>query len=354
MITLNNKLIVFFLFLLSFSPSFAVTVDFTLPGCYTGAAVSWQTVNDGHSWITTKADINEFERMIGRKLAIVHYYKAFAYNDQLYEFPKDFYQTTAQNGSILFLTWEPRDWDTTSPNYFNVSLLPDIIAGKYDAYIDRWANEIKVLDRPVLLRFAHEMNLNNYSWTGFKNGGENGGSETYIKAYRHVHDRFAAAGVQNVQWIWTPIKWGLPFEPWNFYANYYPGDEYVDVIAMDEYNWGTSQPWSSWKSFNETYWQLYSELIHLYPNKPLIIGEFASVDQGGDKAKWITEAFSDIQKKYPKIKAFVWFHIDNRGQTVNNMVENGDGRIDSSPGCAEAAKTALASEYFVERVKLAR
>jgi len=267
-------------------------------------------------------------------------------------FPLEFYKIATENGSVIMLTWEPRDWDTTNPYYFEKSLLPGIIAGKYDKYIDKWAADIKKLDNPVLLRFAPEMNTSSFSWSGSMNGSAKSGAKTYIRAYKRVHDRFAKAGVKNVLWVWTPIKWGWPFETWNHYTNYYPGNNYVDIIAMDEYNWGTSQPWSKWTSFKELYWQFYGELTHLYPDKPLIIGEFASADKGGDKAKWIKETFEVIKESFPKIKAFVWFQNDNRGVTVNNMLENSDWRINSNSGCVEAARKVLSDKYYIGGVRI--
>ncbi len=325
-------------------------IDFNIDGCYIGGFVNWKTVEDDHPWKPTAADIKEFEKLIGRKLAFITYYRAFSYNEEPYYFPFDVYETVKKNGSIFFLTWEPRDWDQTHPLYYEKSMLPDIITGKYDDYIDKWAKDIRELKQPILLRFAQEMNVENFSWSGTRNGGAAGGPEKYIAAYRHVHDRLKAAGADNVLWVWTPIKWGVPFEPWNHYTNYYPGDDYVDIVAMDEYNWGTSQSWGQWKSFNEMYWQLYSELINLYPNKTLIIGEFSSSEKGGDKAQWIKDAFRDIKEKYPRIKAFVWHHVDNRKEVINNLLENSDWRINSSPECVNAAKEALSDKYYIDKI----
>ena len=363
---IKNKDIIVFLIIfllntifLNYSFGALKIIDFDIEGCYIGAYVSWKTVDDDHPWEPTSTDIKKFEGMIGRKPAIVTHYRAFSYNEEPYYFPFNVYETVRENGSILFLSWEPRDWNTNHPLYYEKSMLPDIIAGKYDDYIDQWAEDIKKLDQTILLRFAAEMNVENFSWSGARNGGgrKDGygdpdmpdGPEIYVAAYRRVHDRFKAKEVNNALWVWTPIKWGAPFEPWNHYTNYYPGNEYVDIVAMDEYNWGTSQTWGQWKSFNEMYWQLYSELTRLYPDKILIVGEFSSSEKGGDKARWIKESFKDIKEKYPLIKAFIWHHADNRKEVINNLLENADWRINSSPECSDAAKEALSDNYYLDR-----
>jgi beta-mannanase len=344
----------------SYSSSFARTFDFNIDGCYTGAFVSWKTFDDGHPYEMTDKDLKYYQDMTGKKAAIIGWYKAFSYNGSLYPFPRDMYDRVTKNGSILMLSWEPRDWDHNSPYYFEKSLLPEILAGKYDAYIDSWAADIKALETPIIIRFAQEMNISNLSWSGENNGGGSrskfgdkgitDGPKTFILTHRYIHDRFKKAGVTNVVWAWTPINWGLPFEPWNHYSNYYPGNEYVDIIALDEYNWGSSQSWSKWSSFNDLYWKFYSEITRLYPDKPIIIGEFSCSQLGGDKAAWIKETFRDIREKYPKIKGFCWFNTDNRSEEVNNLVENCDWRVDSSPGSADAMKEALKDSYFMENI----
>jgi mannan endo-1,4-beta-mannosidase len=124
----------------------------------------------------------------------------------------------------------------------------------------------------------------------------------------------------------------------------------VDIIAMDEYNWGTSQSWSKWADFKELYWKFYSELTHLYPDKPLMIGEFSASHVGGDKAKWIEETFHEIRTNYPQIKAFIWFNQDNREGKVNNIAEGSNWMIDSNPGTADSIKRSMENPYFIDRI----
>ena len=362
---MNTKLLLFLILItLTFCHSAVAKttpINFDIDGCYTGAYVNWQTVNDGNAWKTTEKDIKAFEKIIDKKVAIIKSYTAFSYAGKAIAFPQDTYQMITKHGSKFLLFWEPRDWDPKNPYNYNKSMLPDIISGKYDRYIDQWIKDIKALKQPIMICFAGEMNHQHFAWSGAQNGGEVSknfgnpnradGPEIYIAAYRYIHDRFSDAKINNVVWVWSPLKWGLPLKKWNHYTNYYPGDKYVDLIAMDEYNWGNSKSWSSWRSFNETYQQLYSELTQLYPKKPLIIGEFSSAEQGGNKAKWIKEAFYDLKTKYPQIKAFIWFHTDNRSVTVNNILEDIDWRIDSSKNSAQAAKQALADKYFIDTLR---
>jgi beta-mannanase len=112
-----------------------------------------------------------------------------------------------------------------------------------------------------------------------------------------------------------PLKrWKFALGEWNNAAAYYPGDEYVDWLCFDGYNFGASsfgQSFNSkWVSFDEIFKTSYAELQAISPDKPIIIGEFASTEEGGDKAAWITDAFTKIEKDYPQIRAIIWFHIE--------------------------------------------
>ena len=65
--------------------------------------------------------------------------------------------------------------------------------------------------------------------------------------------------------------------------SYYPGDDYVDWTGVDGYNWGSAN--GEWQTFQQS-------LPHIYPllaakGKPILIGEMASTEVGGDKAAWI-------------------------------------------------------------------
>ncbi len=52
----------------------------------------------------------------------------------------------------------------------------------------------------------------------------------------------------EVRWVWAPnVDDMRPEYPMEIF---YPGGEYVDVLALSVYNWGTARQWSSWRSFD--------------------------------------------------------------------------------------------------------
>ena len=126
-------------------------------------------------------------------------------------------------------------------------------------------------------------------------------------------------GATNVAWVWSPhILYGTR----RTIQEYYPGDAYVDWVAMDGYNWGvgSAKP-DVWRSFGEVFGPTYRELTRIAPAKRIMIAEVATTELGGSKAAWIADALSTLPTAFPRVRAFVWFNWDTDGM---------DWRIESS------------------------
>ena len=158
--------------------------------------------------------------------------------------------------------------------------------------------------------------------------------EKYIAAYRHIHDVFTNAGATNVLWVFCPNVDSVPGDAWNAWANYYPGDTYVDWMGLDGYNWGTVQTGSSWQSFASMVSRIYPGLAA--KGKPIMIPETASTEQGGDKAAWINGILPALQGSFPGIKAFSWFEMNKET----------DWRAESSTSSSQAFVTLTNNSYL--------
>jgi hypothetical protein len=218
-------------------------------------------------------------------------------------------------GSVPMITWEP--WlDDFDPQVFPVSDelnknkngLKAVAAGKYDAYIDKWANDAKNFAAPFFLRFGHEMNdPYRYPW-----GPQNNTSEDFIAAWKHVRERFIKAGAVNAIWIWSP-------HPAYSYQEFYPGAENVDWIGATTINYGTVATWSQWWSFDDIFGKFYAD-VSLY-KKPMILTEFGSLSVGGDRAQWFQAAFESLQVKFPAVKSVIFFHVANDNTTTYKSLD---------------------------------
>ena len=290
--------------------------DKTILTNYSGCAIG--------AFVNGMSNLSTFQNMIGRKLAIVLWYTQWSE-----PFPAAEAEIVYNNGSVPLITWEP--------GIFNaVGTLEAIYSGSYESYVREFIQSAKDWGGPVLLRFAHEMNGNWYAWDGSHNGANLAATQKYKEAWIYIYNVVKSLSADNIYLVWCPNNTNNPIVSWNTASAYYPGDQYVDWIGVDGYNWGEG----GWQSFDSVFSGIYAELTAL-SSKPLLIGEFASAEQGGGKMDWITDAFAKIQSSYPRVKAFCWFNINKER----------DWRVNSSPSAEAAYKQALQGSYFLDTIR---
>ena len=86
---------------------------------------------------------------------------------------------------------------------------------------------IKELGFPMTFRPWHEMNGNWFWW-----GSATCSPEEYVKLYRMTVDHMREKGVKNILYVWSPDT--------EFAQEYYPGDDYVDILGLDVYEMGAA------------------------------------------------------------------------------------------------------------------
>ncbi|MUM78494.1 endoglucanase [Pseudodesulfovibrio sp. F-1] len=231
-------------------------------------------------------------------------------------FPDQAIQTIRDAGAVPVITWEPMTVESGKETAVAAS---EILDGHWNDYIDAFAVSARDSGERIILRFAHEMNLSRYHWGG--SGSEYGPQSPgrYRAMFRHIRERFLLQGADNVLFAFCPNAESLPHPvrdgaDWNTASAYYPGDDAVDVLGMDGYNWGTTfteqeHGWNSrFTAFAEIFSPLYEELRTLAPHKPVVVFETASVAQGGDKTAWIKDAVHTARSW--GLAGLCWFDAD--------------------------------------------
>jgi mannan endo-1,4-beta-mannosidase len=258
--------------------------------------------------------------LLGRRPSMLLWYNDFESSPPMAELA-----AAAAFGAEPVITWEPWRWSGTAHPPTPVSLA-DIAAGAFDGYIAQWGDALARWPHRVLLRFAHEFDGDWYPW------GAAGGTtpQQYVAAWRHVHDALRARGAE-VTWVWNPSA--APGPP-PALVDWYPGDDYVDALGIDGYNWGTSQPWSEWHSPAEIFDPVVAALREVGDDLPLLFAEVGCAEAGGDKGAWISEfaAYLTRLAGEREVWGFVWFDHDKET----------DWRLASSPAAAAAMSAALA------------
>ncbi|MFH1709537.1 MAG: glycosyl hydrolase, partial [bacterium] len=274
------------------------------------------------------AYIQGFEKTFKKKPSMIMWYM-----DYSSDFPAEDCESVYQYGAVPHIVWEPWLWGDEEK-----IKLDNIINGEWDKYMEDWAKDIKAYKKTVFLRWGHEFNIEKYPW-GIGNNGKD--PDKYIKAFRHVHDIFKKAGAENVKWIWCFNNYPNPDENWNSWDLAYPGDEYVDWIGIDGYNWGTTQSWSGWQSFKEMFRNQVREASKKYPNKPVMIAEFGSTEQGGNKAAWVKEIPDALKISMDQVKVVVLFDVKKES----------DWRVNSSKKAEAAYRSVFHDPYFLSSIE---
>jgi beta-mannanase len=330
-------------------------------GAYTGAYVDF---GDGEDGVTLEA-IEQFQELVGKHQAIIAFGSFWARQ----QFPTEKVNLVRAYGAVPLLYWSP--WEAP----FDQNLGPDkfsldaILQGKWDHYIDTWADGAKAVPEQFFVSFACEMNGTWFPWSGWFYGCGKGkhflgdkkdinaqknlslcwaGAEKYKQAYRYVVDRVRARGATNVLWVFQPNNYSYPSGAWNLAAAYYPGPKYVDWLAMSLF--GKQYANEDWDAFLPLLVYHYTELCALDPNKPIMIAEWGTAEpyHNGDKAAWFADGAREmISKNYPRLKAAIIWHERwaNADGTFSNL------RVNSSRAALKAYKEGIASPLWIDKPK---
>jgi len=224
----------------------------------------------------------QLEAEIGRKLAIDHIYVHLGTPLPYTRFAWD-----RANGRLPLV-----DWDLIDPFY----TWSQIAGGKADRIINADARAAAAYKGPILLSFHHEPE---YGVPRY------GTPAQFVAAWRHVVDRFRAAGATNVLWIWI-----LGSEVFRQGAadGWYPGRSYVDYVGADGYNYAFANAGARWRTVADLFDSFYAWSVEKH--LPAMITETGSLEDPGDpgrKAAWFNEADAWLHT-HPDIKAFMYFN----------------------------------------------
>ena len=229
--------------------------------------------NDGR--ITTDQAL---ESRIGRRLDFVRVFEVW---DS--PFPTAYHNYLIDRGQKMLLSVRAK---RLNGSYVRWRDIADAQSGSaiYNQMVT-WIERVRNIGQPVWFTFNHEPevveNINN------------GTAQDFIDAWRRVISEFRARGVDNVEFVWIMTDWSFHVPPSDRrHANHwYPGDDVVDHIAADAYNWSNCRPGINlaWQSLEQIIRPL-RDFGAQHPDKGLMLAEWASTTQKGDKAAWITEA----------------------------------------------------------------
>lgn len=201
----------------------------------------------GHTWkyvegnSDVKAVTGEYPGLMSWDLGMIELDSAKNLDGVPFEFIAAQIAAQQARGGVNAISWHPRN-PVTGGNSWDVSSSPlalvetdSVLSATFDLWLNRAADFIASLKDadgnsiPVIFRPWHE---NSGSW--FWWGAGNATPEQYIDLWKRTRRIFDEKGVDNVVWAYSPDKDLTPEQ----YFLTYPGDEYVDILGTDIYQFG--------------------------------------------------------------------------------------------------------------------
>ena len=115
-----------------------------------------------------------------------------------------------------------------------------------------YLKQLTDLNIPVLWRPLHEIDGGWFWWTNKDNPGQT--AQLWRIVYNHITN---VRGLHNLIWVWSsteinPLQYGTAYR-----QDFYPGDQYADIIGVDLYNWdvnsGTRAYWNGTVSYKDVF-----------------------------------------------------------------------------------------------------
>jgi hypothetical protein len=256
------------------------------------------------------AELQLSEASFGRRYDLVQWY--YSFTDP---FPTWREEVHLAEGRTPVIAWN------------GISDASSVAGGAYDAMIRTRARAVRALPGSVVIRFAWEMD-------GIHNPLRPESPSAYVQEWRRIHRLFAEEGATNVVWMWCPNAWGID----NGTAPaYYPGDDVVDWIGADGYDFAPIRPGDEHRSFEAIFSRSYDWAKGR--GKPFTIGEFGALEDPaipGYKAAWYDAARQSLTGRLVGTKAAMTW--SNAAGTYTDPAHLYNFRLDTS----SAVKTAWA------------
>jgi len=231
------------------------------------------------------------------------------------------------NTTLQLAVWTgERRWG--NPGYY----LDQIVAGQYDVNILALASACKSFEKPIFIRFGYEFD-------GWHNAYP---PDKYIAAYQYFVDKMREEGVGNVAYVWH--SWGVgayygrddfpdyypPLPPGQNVTQelWYPGDDYVDWVALSVFGIG-------WGDLSQNAVVQYLIQFAEEHEKPVMLAETAAIKTSGTSdpnwvipnTQWFEHVFS-LCNANDAVKAFTYINVD--WEADNPSSTWGDTRIQTA------------------------
>ena len=252
---------------------------------------------------TLQDAVLELEAKTGRRMEVVRVFQLWQDS-----FPNSFHNFNKAGDRTMILSVKPQRPDGTRISWSSIATAAP--GSQLDTEMRSWARRLRDFGAPMYVTFHHEPEASANT--------PHGSATNYIAAWRRWTQVMAEEGATNVRhmWITTDYAQWLPSSDRRYAPKWYPGDAYVDAMAIDVYNWAECRPSQDnpWKSVQQIL-DPFRDFGRLHPDKPLWLTEWATAEdptRPGRKATWFDDARALFTKPgYEQFQGVSYFHSTN-------------------------------------------
>jgi hypothetical protein len=312
-------------------------------GCYPGGVT-------GEEDDITARDVQNYEDVAGRKVDWVYFSNNWYAGRR---FPAETAGWIRDRGAVPYIRLMLRSEDHKPGKPEKAFSLQSIIDGKFDEDLKAWGRDAAAFGSPLIVEYGTEVNGEWFGWNGSFHGGgrkdgfgdlkKADGPERFVAAYRHIVDTVRSSGASNITWVFHLDASQSPEAAWNRFENYYPGPEYADWIGVSCY--GPQRPMDDEEenvTFREKFDPVYSRVVKLAPDKPVMIPEFGcTTGYPHVRAEdWAKAALGDILSgRWPNVRGFSWWN--ERWENDDDPTHNTTMRVQDNPALGDVFRGAL-------------
>lgn len=298
-----------------------------------------------HEMDISDESISSYIHHTGKPLAVISFSHEWSINKSFPAYQANSIHTVGAIPYIRLMLRTDNIQYKSEPFY----TLKRIRDGYYDKDLRAFARDARDVSYPILIEYGTEMNGWWFSWNGYWTGKAEG-TELFKSAYRHIIDVMDEEGANNLYWVFHMNWHSNPEESWNAPDNYYPGDEYIDIVGISVYG-ALTQFENGTFSFSEMMNVGYKEAKNISPAKPVILSEIGTDlhNRNTPAYPWIEEVFLSLAKNsWPDLIGYVWW---NAGWPIDsNYRNNTTMRIEEDPDIQVLFRKYLARDTILEKI----
>ncbi|MFA5249830.1 MAG: glycosyl hydrolase [Parachlamydiales bacterium] len=227
-------------------------------------------------------------------------------------------------------------------------LLQDLLQHKYDNYLRSLSAVFKHFQKPLIILLAPSMNRQENHF-GIRAEGFNLQSPAaYRKLFRYVVRFFQEQKTCNLLFAFVPAARSYPCVFWNLPERFYPEDELVDLVGLNDYN-GEIAPENqvfSPSAFSEALSFSYSRLKKIAGKKAFFIFETKAALEGEERFVWLEQRLKTLSSW--QIRGVLW----NPGLLKNSAFSQQQKRLFQNHGYSRSAQKW--AEAYLEKQKKKR